>query len=79
MRCSAVTRDTWPSDEQDLLGSDVDASWGDDPDTRRSRYGYVIYLGGAPICWRSKLHASVALSTAEAEYIAACECAKQAQ
>ena len=54
-----------------------DTIWGDDPDTRHSHYGYMIYLGGAPVCWRSKLHASVALSTAELEYIAACEYVKQ--
>ena len=35
-----------PSDNPVLVAY-VDASWGDYPDTRRSRYGYIIYLGGA--------------------------------
>ena len=54
----------------------ADSSWADDTDTRRSRYGYALYLGKALICWRSKLHSCVALSTAEAEYCAATEAAK---
>ena len=32
--------------------------------------GYVFQVGGTAICWRSKQQACVALSTAEAEYIA---------
>ena len=54
----------------------ADSSWADDTDTRRSRYGYALYVGKALICWRSKLHSCVALSTAEAEYCAATEAAK---
>ena len=54
----------------------ADSSWADDADTRRSRYGYALYVGKALICWRSKLHSCVALSTAEAEYCAATEAAK---
>ena len=55
----------------------VDASWADDPDTRRSRFGFMIFFGGAPVSWRSKLHPSVSMSTAEGEYVTACECSKQ--
>ena len=54
----------------------ADSSWADDADTRRSRYGYALYVGKALICWRSKLHSCVSLSTAEAEYCAATEAAK---
>ena len=42
-----------------------------DPSSVRSRTGYVIILGGVPIIWKSKLQEQVALSTMEAEYIAA--------
>ena len=35
-----------------------------------SRTGYVIMYAGCPIFWSSKLQIEVALSTAEAEYIA---------
>ena len=47
-----------------------DADWGGDLDTRRSTSGYVFHFGGAATTWRSKLQACVALSTAEAEYVA---------
>ena len=35
-----------------------------------SRTGYNIYYGGCPIHWCSKMQSKIALSTAEAEYIA---------
>ena len=35
-----------------------------------SRTGYVIWYAGCPIYWQSKLQTEIALSTAEAEYIA---------
>ena len=57
----------------------ADSSWADDVDTRRSRYGFAVYLGKALISWRSKLHSCIALSTAEAEYCAATEAAKHAK
>ena len=41
-----------------------------DPDTARSRSGYVIEYAGCPIVWASKLQTQIALSTTEAEYIA---------
>jgi len=54
----------------------ADSSWANDVDTRRSRYGYAVYIGKALVSWRSKLHSCVALSTAEAEYCAATEAGK---
>jgi len=42
----------------------------DDPVCVRSRTGYMITLGGAPILWGSKLQMETALSTMMAEYIA---------
>ena len=38
-----------------------------DPDTSRSRSGYVVTLKGLPIIWKSQLQVGTALSTAEAE------------
>jgi hypothetical protein len=55
-----------------------DADWGGDPDTRRSTTGYVFMLAGAIISWNSKLQPTVALSSAEAEYMAACACVQEA-
>ena len=54
----------------------VDSSWANDVDTRRSRYGYAVYVGRALVSWTSKLHPSIALSSAEAEYNAATEASK---
>ena len=48
----------------------VDSTWGDDKDCRRSRAGYVFYLESVPISWKTTLQQVVALSSAEAEYIA---------
>lgn len=59
----------------DQQGLDVyvytDASFGDDPVTRRSRSGMLIFLNGAPIVWGSKKQHLVAPSTSAAETIAA--------
>ena len=48
-----------------------DADWAGDLDSRRSTTGYVVYAGGGPIAWQSKLQPTVAASTMEAEYMAA--------
>ena len=42
----------------------------DNPDNVLSRSGYIISYAGCPIIWCSKLQTEIALSTAEAEYIA---------
>ena len=47
-----------------------DADWGTSS-TRRSTTGVAFRYNGVPICWRSKLQKTIALSTAEAEYYAA--------
>ena len=49
----------------------TDASWADDPDTRRSTAGYLVYIDDTLLFWGSKLERLHALSTAEAEYLAA--------
>ena len=62
----------------------VDASfagmWGyedrHDPACTKSRTGYVLFVGGCPIVWGSKLQNEVAGSTMEAEYIAMSEAMK---
>ena len=44
-----------------------------DIDGRKSISGYVIYLQGCPILWRSKGQKSVSLLSTEAEYMAVSE------
>ncbi len=50
---------------------------GGDLDDRKSTSGYVFQIGGTAISWRSKKQACVALSTAEAEYIALASTAQE--
>ena len=45
---------------------------------RRSVSGYVVMLGGGPVCWQSKQQKSASTSTAEAEYVGLSEASKQA-
>ena len=53
-----------------------DADWAGNPDDRRSTSGRICMLNGAAIMWASRAQKSVALSTAEAEWYALCECGK---
>ena len=46
-----------------------DADWGGDLDDRKSTSRYVFQIGGGAISWRSKKQTSVALPTAEAEFV----------
>lgn len=54
-----------------------DADYAGDLDTRRSTTGSVIIIGGGPISWCSQRQATVALSTTEAEYVAASQTLKE--
>lgn len=47
-----------------------DASWGNDIDDRHSTSGVVFLFAGSPVAWVSRRQSTVALSTAESEYIA---------
>ena len=49
----------------------VDADWVTDKETRRSRTGYVFFSNNGPVAWRSRLQVTQALSTCEAEFMAA--------
>ena len=60
------------------LHGNVDASWGDNIDDRRSTTGYNFISYGGPIVWRSQTQKSVSLSSCEAEYMAANEAGKEA-
>lgn len=54
-----------------------DSDFAADPDTRRSTSGYVTVHCGGPISWQSIRQKIVALSTTEAEYVAASDATKE--
>lgn len=51
-----------------------DADYAGDIDTRKSTTGYMIFYNGGIINWTSRKQPIVALSTTEAEFIAAADC-----
>ena len=55
-----------------------DADWAGDLNDRKSTSGYTFQINGAAVSWRSKKQTCVALSTAEAEYIALSAAAQEA-
>ena len=71
---------TFGGNEDHLLNDNLniycDADWATDLD-RKSISGYVITMAGGAIAWSSKKQSTVALSTAEAEYIAMMHITKQ--
>jgi hypothetical protein len=54
----------------------ADADWASQPH-RHSMSGYMIVLNGGPVAWSSRKQPIIALSTAEAEYIALTAAARE--
>jgi len=63
--------DRGPTDKANLLWGYVDSDWAGCPDSRKSTSGYVLMLNGSAVSWKSKKQSVVALSSAEAEFVAA--------
>ena len=65
--------------KDDLLELKVycDSDFAGDKETRISVAGYIMYLCGVPITWRSKAMRHVTLSSSEAEYVSLSEAAKE--
>jgi hypothetical protein len=59
------------NDQVNVLWGCVDSDWAGCLDTRRSTSGYVLLLNGCAVSWKSKRQSVVALSSAEAEFMAA--------
>ncbi|EGD82048.1 hypothetical protein PTSG_11915 [Salpingoeca rosetta] len=67
----AATGDTSHGSAADgVLSAYSDASFASDVDTRRSRTGFVVFCSTGPVSWNSKLQATVATASADAEYMA---------
>ena len=54
------------------LYASADSSFAMDVMTRRSHGGYICFLNGGPVAWKSGLQQIVTLSSCEAEYVAVC-------
>ena len=66
----------FPVSKQDpSVSAYVDAAFANEP-SRKSRYGYAVFLGSCLVSWVSKCTTMVCLSTAETEFVAATEAAK---
>jgi hypothetical protein len=68
-----------PKLQQDMWDMTIytDSDWAGDKENRHSVTGYIMYLVGVPILWKSKLQRTVALSSTEAEYYAMSEATKE--
>ena len=56
-------------DDGNLVGFS-DADWAGDSNNKKTTSGYVFVMNGGAIRWKSRKQTCVALSTAEAEYVA---------
>ena len=50
----------------------------EDPDTARSRHGYIITYAGCPLTWASRLQTQIALSSSESEFIGLSDALREA-
>ena len=64
-------------DDLKLVGYS-DSDYAGDPDSRKSTSGYLFKLANGPVTWMSRRQPVVALSTTEAEYIAASDATREA-
>ena len=55
------------------------SDWASDKIKHKSQTGYFFQLAGASISWQSCAQKTIALSSTEAEYMALCDCCKQAK
>ncbi|GMF37248.1 unnamed protein product [Phytophthora fragariaefolia] len=55
----------------------TDADWGSNTDDRRSVSGVMVMIGNGPVVFKSKYQRTVALSSAEAEYMALSLCVQE--
>ena len=70
-----------PNKQDSLTEWDIvafsDSDYAGDSETRISIAGFILYLMGVPISWKSKGQKGVTLSSSEAEFVALSEAAKE--
>jgi hypothetical protein len=64
-------------DDKPMLEMFSDSDWAGNSNHSRSTTGIVAKLAGGPVTWKSKLQTIIALSSTEAEYIAAAEAGRE--
>jgi hypothetical protein len=69
---------SYDGDHDFRLSGYTDADWAGSVSDRKSTSGCCFSLGSAMISWQSRKQSSIALSTAEAEYIDACSASCEA-
>jgi hypothetical protein len=77
MRYLKVTMDyglSYDGDHEFTLSGYTDSDWAGSVVDRKNTSGRCFSLGSAMISWQSRKQSSIALSTAEAEYIARMFC-----
>lgn len=67
----------YPRDADLTLHAYTDADWAGSVDDRKSTSGGAFFMGSRLVSWFSKKLSSIALSTAEAEYVADASCCTQ--
>lgn len=63
--------------DEEVLQLSSDASFADDPETRKSTQGYLMKLFGGPIMWQSSKQKTVTTSTTEAELLSLSHTARE--
>nr|GEY37509.1 retrotransposon protein, putative, Ty1-copia subclass [Tanacetum cinerariifolium] len=65
-----------PDSELDVTGF-CDVSWKCDKDDTKSQTGYVFVVNGGAVDWKSKKQTTIAMHSAQAEYVATSEAAME--
>jgi hypothetical protein len=68
---------SYERDHDFTLSGYIDADWAGSVSNRKSTSGCYFSLGSAMISWQSRKQSSIALSTAEVEYITACSSSRE--
>ena len=63
--CESICGNSW-----NPLAAYSDSDFGGTPVDRRSTTGFINFINGAPVSWKTQIQPTVALSTLEAEYMA---------